>query len=110
MLNLRSRKNDARYVDWIRTWDISIPMLGRIDGKWKLVPKKFHFEKEFKAMPIEESNIYSKKWHSKRGNAEFEIVLGRREHNQRRGMRTRIGTAVHIEIGEQTDKIIGKIK
>lgn len=80
MFNLRKRKDDSRYVDWVRTWDVSFPVPKRLNGKWKLVPKKFYFEQEFKAMPVKEANIYSKSWHSKKSNACFELVLGRREH------------------------------
>ena len=79
MFNLRKRKGDSRYVDWVRTWDIKLPVLKRVQGKWTLVPKRFHFEQEFRALPVKERNIYSKKWKSKKSDACFEIVFGRRE-------------------------------
>ena len=79
MFRFRNKKDDSRYVDWVTVWDIKFPVLKRIKGKWKLVPKTYHFEREFRAMPIKEVNIYSKTWKSKKSDACFELVLGRRE-------------------------------
>ncbi len=81
MFNLRKKKNDSKYVDWVKIWDIKFPVPKRVEGKWKLVTKTYHFERTFKAMPAKEHNIYSKTWQSKKGNGYFELVLGRREHD-----------------------------
>lgn len=81
MFKLRNRKNKDNYVEWVRTWDIKIWLPKRVRGKWKLVLKKFHFEKEFKARPKKPGSVFYKKWHSKKGKGYFELELGRREND-----------------------------
>ena len=73
------RKKQDGYVDWVRTCYLKIWIPQRLQGKWQLVPKVFHYEQEFKARPKKPGNVYHKKWQSKKGKGYFEIEIGERD-------------------------------
>lgn len=79
MFKLRNRKNKDNYVEWVRTYDIKIWFPKRVNGRWRLEPKKFHYEQEFNAPPKKSGSVFHKKWQSKKGKGYFELELGRRE-------------------------------
>lgn len=73
------REKQEEYVDWVRIWHLKIWLPKRVNGKWQLVPKTFHYEQDFKAKPKKPGSIFHKKWQSKKGQGYFEIEIGRRE-------------------------------
>ncbi len=81
MFKTRNRKNKDNYVEWVRTYDIKIWLPKRVNGRWRLEPKKFHYEQEFKAPPKKSGNVLHKKWQSKKGKGYFELKLGRRKND-----------------------------